>query len=96
VLKSPNTNTTSYNVKYNIIMIQLSTGSHVATSLPGIHAMKPGSCGFPFLGIELAVLDALTGLELDPTGMQEVEGLLCIKSLWPSIARTLQGDHDRL
>jgi acetyl-CoA synthetase len=74
---------------------QTETGSHLATSIPGVHAMKAGSCGRPLFGIDLAVVDSKTGLEINPEGGEEVEGLLCIKSLWPSLARTLQGDHER-
>lgn len=82
-------------VLLKIISLTWSVGSHVATSLPGVHAMKPGSCGRPLYGMDLVVLDSLTGKEIDPTGKDEIEGLLCVKSLWPSIARTLQGDHER-
>ena len=37
---------------------------------------------------------------MDPTSGEElhgndVEGVLCIKNSWPSIARTIWGNHDR-
>jgi len=38
------------------------------------------------------VLDPKTGVELEGNG---VEGVLCIKQPWPSVARTVQGDHER-
>mmetsp|Transcript_8308 Transcript_8308/g.7440 ORF Transcript_8308/g.7440 Transcript_8308/m.7440 type:complete len:691 (+) Transcript_8308:19-2091(+) len=71
---------------------QTETGGHVGTNLPGAVDMKPGSCAFPFFGINFAILDPTTGKEL--TG-DEVVGVLCIKNSWPGIARTLYGDHDR-
>ena len=71
---------------------QTETGGHIATNLPGIMAMKPGSCALPYYGIEFAVLDPASGKELVGAN---VEGVLCIKSPWPSMARTVYGDHDR-
>lgn len=37
------------------------SGGHVATNLPGVIPMKPGSCGMPFFGIEFEVMDSKTG-----------------------------------
>ena len=71
---------------------QTETGAHVATNLPGVHAMKPGSCCLPAYGIDFAVVDAASGKELVGN---DVEGVLCIKRPWPSMARTVRGDHDR-
>jgi acetyl-CoA synthetase len=70
---------------------QTETGGHIATSLPGATGMKAGSCGFPYFGINFAVIDPKTGKELSG----EAEGVLCIKKPWPGIARTVYGDHDR-
>jgi len=64
----------------------------VGTNLPGVCPMKPGSCALPYFGIQFAIVDSATGVELEGGG---VEGVLCIKGLWPSIARTVYGDHDR-
>lgn len=36
---------------------QTETGSHIAVNLPGATPMKPGSCAYPYYGIELAVVD---------------------------------------
>lgn len=44
--------------------------------------MKPGSCAFPYYGIEFAIVDPLSGAELQGNG---VEGVLCIKKPWPAI-----------
>ena len=52
---------------------------------------KPGSATFPFFGIEPVILDD-KGNELEGNG---ISGLLAIKQPWPSIARTIYGDHER-
>ena len=71
---------------------QTETGSHIGAPLPGLVPMKPGSCALPCPGIEFAVLDSNTGKEIHG---YDVEGVLCIKRSWPSMARTIYGDHDR-
>ncbi|KAJ1813765.1 acetyl-coenzyme A synthetase 2 [Coemansia sp. RSA 2599] len=71
---------------------QTETGSHVITPLPGATPAKPGSATFPFFGVELAILDATTGAELEGN---DVSGVLAIKRPWPSMARTIAGDHKR-
>ena len=60
---------------------QTETGGHMATPLPGVTPMKPGSCTKPFYGIQLAVIDPQSGKEKTET---EAEGVLCIKHPWPS------------
>lgn len=54
--------------------------------------MKPGSCAHPYFGIKLAVMDAKTGEEIEGNN---VEGVLCVKQIFPSSARTVYGDHNR-
>ncbi|GLC60387.1 hypothetical protein PLESTB_001606800 [Pleodorina starrii] len=54
---------------------------------------KPGAAGVPFFGVQPVILDATTGSELPATGA--VEGVLVLKGVWPSMARTLYGDHER-
>ncbi|KAF9123088.1 acetyl-CoA synthetase [Mortierella sp. 14UC] len=71
---------------------QTETGSHIVTPLPGAIATKPGSATFPFFGIDLAILDPVTGKEL---AGNDVTGVLAVKRAWPSIARTIYGDHKR-
>ncbi|PVU94219.1 hypothetical protein BB561_002709 [Smittium simulii] len=71
---------------------QTETGSHLITAIPFATTTKPGSATFPMFGIEPAILDPNTGEEL--TG-PNVKGVLCIKKPWPSIARSILGDHDR-
>ncbi|KAG0074070.1 acetyl-CoA synthetase [Linnemannia elongata] len=71
---------------------QTETGSHIVTPLPGAFATKAGSATFPFFGIDLAILDPVTGKEL---AGNDVTGVLAVKKAWPSIARTIYGDHKR-
>ena len=70
---------------------QTETGGIMITPLAGATPAKPGSATFPFLGIEPVILDE-KGNELEGNG---VSGLLAIKKPWPSMARTIQGDHER-
>ncbi|KAL7530592.1 hypothetical protein ACHAXR_003580 [Thalassiosira sp. AJA248-18] len=71
---------------------QTETGGHVITNLPGITPMKPGSCTLPCYGIEVVVLDAATGKEIETS---PAEGVLALKQPWPGMARTCLGDHQR-
>ena len=70
---------------------QTETGGVMITPLPGVTTAKPGSATRPFFGIEPVVLDD-KGIEILGNG---VTGLLAIKSPWPSMARTIQNDHER-
>lgn len=71
---------------------QTETGSHVIAPLAFGTPTKPGSASFPFFGIEPAIVDPTSGEELHGN---DVEGVLCIKSSWPSMARTIWRAHDR-
>ena len=71
---------------------QTETGSIVVTPFPGAIETKPGSATVPFFGIEPAILDPVSGEELKG---DNVEGVLVIKTPWPSIARTVYQDHNR-
>ncbi|KAF9438025.1 acetyl-CoA synthetase [Entomortierella beljakovae] len=71
---------------------QTETGSHIVTPLPGAIPTKPGSATVPFFGIDLAILDPVTGKELVGN---DVTGVLAVKKPWPSIARTVYGNHQR-
>jgi len=53
---------------------------------------KPGSASLPFFGVELAIIDPVSGEELHGN---DVEGVLAIKQPWPSMARTVWGAHKR-
>ncbi len=70
---------------------QTETGGHMLTPLPGVGANKPGSCQFPFFGIDPVIIDD-TG---QPVRFPGEEGLLCIRKPWPGMARTVYGDHER-
>ncbi len=69
---------------------QTETGGILITPLPGAHTLKPGSASKPFFGVEPVVLKD-DGTEA-PVGES---GPLCITKPWPSLARTMYGDHDR-
>ncbi len=69
---------------------QTETGGILITPLPGAHTLKPGSASRPFFGVEPTVIRD-DGSECD----RNEGGKLCIKTPWPSMMRTLYGDHDR-
>ncbi len=69
---------------------QTETGGHMITPLPGVHALKPGSCTQPLPGIMAAIVDE-TGQEVE----KGKGGILVIKRPWPSMIRTIWGDPDR-
>ncbi|GFR51481.1 hypothetical protein Agub_g13891 [Astrephomene gubernaculifera] len=72
---------------------QTETGMAAITPQPGAwNNNKPGSAGIPFFGICPVVLDPNTGKEMPPG---PAEGVLVLKGAWPSMMRTLHGDHDR-
>ncbi|EGW32729.1 acetyl-coenzyme a synthetase 1 [Spathaspora passalidarum NRRL Y-27907] len=71
---------------------QTESGSHLLCPLAGVTPTKPGSASLPFFGIEPKILDPTTGEELKGN---DVEGVLAIKSAWPSITRGIFGDYNR-
>merc|ERR1712032_1097047 len=71
---------------------QTETGGHMTTPLPGAHTLKPGSCTLPFFGVVPKVLDPTTGKELEGNNMG---GVLVFGQSWPSMLRTVYGDHQR-
>lgn len=70
---------------------QTETGGHMLTPLPGCTPEKPGSATLPFFGVVPALLDSDGNEVLG----NDVAGVLCMKTPWPSIARTVYGDHER-
>ena len=62
------------------------------TPLGGVTPTKPGSASLPFFGIEPAIIDPVSGKEIDGN---DVEGVLAFKQAWPSMARTVWGAHKR-
>jgi acetyl-CoA synthetase len=71
---------------------QTETGGHLITPLPGATALKPGSASTPFFGVVPAIVDASTGKIIEDT---EAAGALVITRPWPSMMRTVYGDHQR-
>ncbi|MFN9721184.1 MAG: acetate--CoA ligase, partial [Planctomycetota bacterium] len=69
---------------------QTETGAIMISPLPGVTATKPGSCSRPLPGV---VPDIVTrdGVSLGPNE----GGLLVMRQPWPSMLRTLYGDHER-
>lgn len=59
---------------------QTETGGIVLTTLPGIHAMKPGSAGLPLPGTNVNITE---------------ENILFLNSPTPSMARDIQNDPNR-
>jgi acetyl-CoA synthetase len=70
---------------------QTETGSIMITPLPAAIPTKPGSATLPFFGVDPVVLDE-KGKELTGNG---VTGVLAFRRAWPSMARTIQNDHQR-
>jgi acetyl-CoA synthetase len=70
---------------------QTETGGILVSPIAGITPTKPAFATLPLPGIQLAIVDP-EGNEL--TG-NSVEGNLCVKFPWPSMIRTLWGDHER-
>lgn len=69
---------------------QTETGGTPLASLPGAVSMKPGSCGVPFFGHHLDIVDG-DGQPV-PAG---TPGYLVIRNAFPSLARDIFGDHNR-
>lgn len=69
---------------------QSETGGILICSLPGAVAMKPGSAGRPFFGVEPAVLKE----DGSPADVNE-GGYLVFKKPWPGMMRTVYGNHQR-
>ena len=70
---------------------QTETGGILISPLAGITKTKPGYATLPLPGIVPCLLDD-KGKEI--TDMV-ASGNLCIKTPWPSLARTIYGDHER-
>ncbi len=70
---------------------QTETGGMLITSLGGVTPQKPTYATLPMPGIQPVLLDE-NGNEIAET---KAEGILAIKHPWPSLARTIYGDHER-
>ena len=69
---------------------QTETGAIMMSPLPGITPTKPGSCTRPLPGVVPDIVSKDGQSLPDNAG-----GLLVMKQSWPSMLRTLYGDHDR-
>lgn len=70
---------------------QTETGGIMISPIPFVTPTKPTYATLPFIGIQPALMDE-KGNELKGN---QVDGRLCIKFPWPSIARTIWGNHER-
>lgn len=70
---------------------QTETGGIMISPIPFVTPTTPTYATLPFIGIQPALMDE-EGKEI--SGVQ-VDGRLCIKFPWPSMARTIWGNHDR-
>ena len=70
---------------------QTENGGIMISPLPYVTATKPTYATLPLPGIQPALIDE-NGEELHGN---QVSGRLCIKFPWPSIARTIYGNHER-
>ena len=69
---------------------QTETGGILISSLAGVTPQKPTFATLPMPGVQAVLLNS-EGDEIEGEG----EGILAIKHPWPSIARTIWGDHER-
>jgi len=70
---------------------QTETGGIMITPIPFCTPTKPTYATLPFIGIQPALMDE-NGKEIKGN---QADGRLCIKFPWPSIARTIWGNHQR-
>jgi len=70
---------------------QTETGGIMISNLAGVTPSKPSFATLPLPGIQPSLMDE-KGNEIIGSS---VKGRLCVKFPWPSIARTIYGDHDR-
>ncbi|MGB0981321.1 MAG: acetate--CoA ligase [Winogradskyella sp.] len=70
---------------------QTETGGIMISPIPFSTPTKPTYATLPFIGVQPALMDE-NGQEIKGN---QVEGRLCIKFPWPSMARTIWGHHQR-
>ena len=70
---------------------QTETGGILISPIPNCYEGKPTYATLPFVGVQPALMDE-NGREILES---KAEGRLCIKYPWPSIARTIWGNHKR-
>ena len=72
---------------------QTETGAIMISPLAGITPTRPTFATLPLPGVQPALLDE-EGKEI-PITLQQAEGRLAMKFPWPSMARTIYGNHQR-
>ncbi|CAM1363024.1 acetyl-CoA synthetase [Tenacibaculum soleae] len=70
---------------------QTETGGMMISPIPYITPTKPTYATLPLPGVQLALMDE-KGQEVKGN---QVDGRLCVKYPWPSMARTIWGNHQR-
>lgn len=70
---------------------QTETGGILISPIPYVTPTKPTYATLPLPGIQPALMDE-NGQEIKGN---QVDGRLCVKFPWPSMARTIWGDHER-
>ncbi len=70
---------------------QTETGGMMISPMPYITPTKPTYATLPLPGVQLALMDE-NGQEIKGN---QVDGRLCVKYPWPSMARTIWGNHQR-
>jgi acetyl-CoA synthetase len=70
---------------------QTETGGIMISPIANITKLKPAFASLPLPGVQPAVMDE----QGDEIFGNSIEGRLAIKFPWPSIARTIYGDHQR-
>jgi acetyl-CoA synthetase len=70
---------------------QTETGGVMISPIPFVTPTTPTFATLPFIGVQPALMDD-AGQEIKGN---QVSGRLCIKFPWPSMARTIWGDHER-
>ncbi len=73
---------------------QTETGAMMISPIAGITPTRPTFATLPLPGVQPVLMDE-NGKEVIQKSMEPSEGRLAMKAPWPSIARTIYGDHQR-
>jgi acetyl-CoA synthetase len=71
---------------------QTENGGFLGSTLPALHAMKPGSCGPGVLGVYPVIYDESGQVVEAGSGRA---GNICIRNPWPGIFQTIWGQPER-
>jgi len=73
---------------------QTETGAIMITPIAGITPTRPTFATLPLPGVQPVLMDE-NGKEIPQKSFEPSEGRLAMKAPWPSIARTIYGNHQR-